>query len=120
MDSETYEALVREAIGALPDHLRGALKDVLIIIEDNQPPDRPGILLGLYEGVPLPAWGRDYSGKLPDKITLYRASIERVAGTPERIPAIVRETTWHEIGHYFGLNHTQIHKMEERWRAGRR
>jgi predicted Zn-dependent protease with MMP-like domain len=117
MDPQIYETIVREALSALPAHLRGALKDVLIVIEDEQPPSRPGILLGLYEGVPLPAWGRDFSGKLPDKITLFRASIERVAGSEERIPAIVRETVWHEIGHYFGLDHRQIRKMEERWRG---
>jgi predicted Zn-dependent protease with MMP-like domain len=119
MDLILYETIVRDALSTLPEKLRTPLQDVAIIVEDEPPPGHPGILLGLYEGVPFTAWGRDFNGKPPDKITLYRASIERVAHSPEEIPHLVRETLWHEIAHYFGYGHDHIRDMEARWRAAR-
>jgi predicted Zn-dependent protease with MMP-like domain len=128
METAAFESVVREAIDALPPHLREQIKDVVIVIEDRPGPRlyengtvRPGtLLLGLYEGIPLSAWGRDFNGKVPDRISIFREPIELIAGTPERISAVIRETVWHEIGHYFGLDHAQIGKMEQRWRRKRR
>ncbi|HVW66703.1 MAG TPA: metallopeptidase family protein [Candidatus Peribacteraceae bacterium] len=119
MERAQYEAIIRDTIEALPDQIREKLNDVAIVIEETAPPQKRGILLGLYEGMPLTEWGRDMVAKLPDKITLFTASIEQVAGSEERIPDIVRETLWHEIAHYFGFGHDRIHVMEERWRAKR-
>lgn len=119
LSQETYEQIVRDALEALPKEFLEPLKNVSIVIDDIAPPQEKGILLGLYEGVPLTSWGRGGNGALPDKITLFKYSIEQVAKTKEEIPAIVRETLWHEIAHFFGFKHDQIHAMEERWRAKR-
>lgn len=121
MDLPEYDAIVREAIAVLPEHIQHELKNVVVVIEDLPPSraDVQGLLMGLYEGVPLTAWGRSFAANLPDKITLYRASIERISRSSEEIPHIIRETLWHEIGHAFGLNHAQIRQMEERWRKKR-
>jgi predicted Zn-dependent protease with MMP-like domain len=119
MDRAQYEAIVRDAVDALPDHLREQLKDVAIVIEDVAPKKGRGVLLGLYEGIPLTTWGREMGSQLPDKITLFRESIELVAETPEEIPHLVRETLWHEIAHFFGFEHNKIHEMEERWKEKR-
>lgn len=119
MERAQYEAIIRDTIDALPDHIREKLNDVAIVIEEKSPPQKRGVLLGLYEGVPLTAWGRDMAVKLPDKITLFTSSIEVVAQSEERIPDIVRETLWHEIAHYFGFEHDHIHEMEKRWREKR-
>jgi len=119
MEREQYEAIIRDTIDALPDQIREKLNDVAIVIERDAPPQKRGILLGLYEGVPLTAWGRDMAVKLPDKITLFTSSIEAVAQSQEQIPHIVRETLWHEIAHYFGFDHDHIHVMEKRWREKR-
>ena len=58
---------------------------------------------------------------LPDKITIFKEPIEQVAGSEEEeeVPRVIRHTVWHEIGHYFGLDHTHIRRMEERWRKRR-
>ena len=119
MDEQIYEAIVRDALEALPEPHREQLEHVAIVIEKSPPPGHRGILLGRYEGIPLTAWGRDVNGKLPDKISLFQESIERIAQTPEDIPHIVRETLWHEIAHYFGFGHEKIHEMEKRWKAKR-
>ncbi len=119
MDPAQFEAVAREAVDALPPHLRSALSDVLITVLER-PEDHPTAsgrsLLGLYEGVPLTAWGRDFSGKLPDRITLFREPIERQAASPEDIPRVIRETVWHEMAHAFGFDHDVIRHMERRWR----
>ena len=119
MNYEQYETIVQDTVDALPEQLRDQLKGVAIVIEDKAPPQKKGILLGLFQGVPLTAWGKGMGPQPPDKITLFQQSIERVAKTPEDIPALVRETLWHEIAHYFGFDHDHIHHMEERWRANR-
>lgn len=120
MEPVQYEVIVQDAIGALPEQIRSQLENVVILISDTPPARRRGLLLGLYEGVPVTHWGRgDINGKLPDTITLYRPSIERVAKSEEEIPHIVRETLWHEIAHHFGFDHDTMHDMEKRWRERR-
>ena len=119
MERPAYEAIIQEAITALPKAIREGMKDVLIMLEEEQPKERGGLLLGLYEGIPLTQWGREMSGKPPDKITLFRQSIEQYAHNPEEIPDLIRETLWHEIAHYFGFGHDRIGQMEKRWRKRR-
>ncbi|MFA7682497.1 MAG: metallopeptidase family protein [Candidatus Peribacteraceae bacterium] len=123
MDPHTFTQIAQEAMEALPDHIRKAMGDVIIVIEDQPGKHRTfgrgGLLLGLYEGVPLTKWGRNFSGKQPDKITLFRQPIETYAKSPEEIPRVIRETVWHEVGHYFGLDHQQIGAMEKRWQERR-
>jgi predicted Zn-dependent protease with MMP-like domain len=122
MDHATFERIAWEAFDALPAHLRTAIHDVSIVIEDRPGPHHPrrgGLLLGLYEGIPLTAPDRNFSGKIPDKITLFREPIEEMAGSEEEIPHIIRETLWHEVAHFFGFGHRHIHAMEKRWRERR-
>jgi predicted Zn-dependent protease with MMP-like domain len=120
VDHPDFEFIARQAVEALPKKIRDALGDVVIVIEDRPSGRRRGLLLGLYEGVPLTEWGRDYSGKLPDRITLYREPIETVAGSPEEVPRVIRETVWHEVAHHFGLGHDRISPMEKRWQQAER
>jgi len=121
MELHDFETIVQEAISALPQRIREELKDIVVVIEDRPPTQAncKGLLLGLYEGVPLTAWGRSFGSSLPDKITLYRETIEHVGAAGRNVPAIIRETLWHEIGHAFGFDHARIQKMEERWRRKR-
>ena len=65
------------------------------------------LLFGLYEGVPQTKRGNYYSS-IPDKITIFKNSIEMVARTEEEIKAQVRSTVMHEIGHHFGLSEEEL------------
>ena len=119
LDPQAFERIVNETVATLPQQFQDALTEVAIVIEPRQPPARVsggGTLLGLYEGIPMTEWGRDYSGKLPDKITLFKENIEAYAKDPGEIPDVIRETLLHEIAHYFGYDHDKIHEMEKRWR----
>ncbi len=122
MDPKEFQAVVDSTVLTLPEQFQKALNDVMIVIEPFPAPRRGRInrgLLGLYEGIPVTAWNRDYSGKPPDKITLYQENIELYARTPEEIPHVIKETLLHEIAHYFGHDHDRIGPMEKRWRQKR-
>ncbi len=119
MEINDFRTAVMDAINELPPRIKNAIGDTAIVIDDN-PIKRTGktggFLLGLYEGVPITEWGRKYSSKLPDKITIFKRAIEAYAASEEETARVIRETVWHEIGHFFGLGHAQIRKMEKRWR----
>jgi predicted Zn-dependent protease with MMP-like domain len=49
---------------------------------------------------------------LPDKITLFKKPLEMQAGTLNELREAIRHTLWHEIAHYYGLDHRKIHELE--------
>ncbi len=95
-----------KALSGLPEEFRSRLENVAVLIEDEPPKDMPDTL-GLYEGVPLTE--RSLDGIiLPDRITLFKRPIERACRTEEEIEAEVRLTILHEVGHFFGLDESQM------------
>lgn len=111
MDEEKFRELVVEAIDSLPKEFAEKLNNVAIVVEDAPTAQklrklglpRWALLFGLYEGIPQTKRG-SYSGVLPDKITIFKKSIEKVARNNEEVKAQVRATVIHEIGHHFGLS----------------
>jgi len=102
-----FEQAVRDAIDALPDDLRSAMSNVAVVVDDEAPADSP--VLGLYQGIPLTRRGSFYAAVPPDKITIYRRPIERVAGTePERLRKQVQHVVIHEIAHHFGISDERL------------
>jgi predicted Zn-dependent protease with MMP-like domain len=70
-------------------------------------------LLGLYEGIPLTRRGAGYNLVLPDKITIFKLPLVKYAtwrGT--KLFEEVKHTLWHEIAHFYGLDHTDIGRRE--------
>lgn len=120
MDRTTFEAIAEEEFAALPEMFRHNIENVHIVVEDI--PTREvnarmgisanGMLLGLYEGVPLTKRGTWYGmyPVVPDKITLYQRNIETVARTEGEIRRRIREVLIHEIAHYFGMNEDEVRK----------
>ena len=108
---ERFDELADEALAGLPAWVRERLDNVEVLIEDDPPPDQPG-LLGLYEGIPLTRRGLGYAGVLPDRITLFRSSIERFGGPgDEALKRLVRDTVVHEVGHYFGISDARLTEL---------
>ena len=104
----TFEDQVRTALDELPPHIAAALKNVAVVVE-NQNPEDPD-LFGLYHGVPLPERG-DMSGMLPDKISIYRIPLEESFSDPEELREEIRITVLHELAHYFGLDEDRIAEL---------
>ena len=106
-----FDRLVSDALDELPDDIRVLMTNVAVTVEDEPPPGQP--LLGLYEGIPWGRRGPYYSGALPDKITIYRLPLERIAsGDPERLRALVRRTVFHEIAHHFGISDARLVEID--------
>lgn len=121
MERETFERLVRQALGTIPDEFRLYLENVDVIVEDWPSSDQLAghlvedgeLLLGLYEGVPLTERD-DYVPILPDRITIFQGSIESICSTNEQIVEEVRETIEHEIAHHFGIDDARLGELETR------
>ena len=80
-------------------------------MEDHPPSGEPD-LLGLYEGIPLTERGNEYTWALPDRITLFRSTIELEArGDPARVRRVVAETVIHEVAHFFGISDERLHDL---------
>ena len=110
-DRARFEELVAEAIDGLPSWVHDRLENVQVIVEDRPPADAPN-LLGLYEGIPLTERGHEYTWALPDRITLYRQTIElEAANDPAMVREMVAETVIHEIAHFFGISDERLHEL---------
>jgi predicted Zn-dependent protease with MMP-like domain len=103
-----FEDEVRAALDELPAHIAGALENLALVVEEENPEDPD--LFGLYHGVPLPERG-DASGLLPDKISIYRIPLEESFEDPDELRREIRITVLHELAHYFGLDEERIAEL---------
>lgn len=99
-----------EAIDSLPAWVLERLENVDVVIEEEPPDDDPD-LLGLYEGIPLTQRGMDYAGVLPDRIVLFRRTIEAEAEDDEDLKRIVADTVVHEVAHFFGISDERLREL---------
>ena len=115
MDTIEFEKLITEAVEALPENIRKKLSNVDIVLEEGDSPNNS--LFGLYHGVSQLNRGSSYGlgPTLPDKITIWKGTIERFAGGDDNIPKLVRRVVWHEIGHHFGFDEPGIRRLEQKW-----
>ena len=106
-----FERVVQAALDSLPPDLSGQLSNVEIVVEDEPPAGQP--LLGLYQGIPLTRRGSNYSGALPDKITIYRGPLERLYGhDPELLIREIRRVVLHEVAHHFGISDERLIEID--------
>jgi predicted Zn-dependent protease with MMP-like domain len=106
-----FEDLVADALDGLPEWVQERLDNIVVMVEENGPRDQPG-LLGLYQGISLNRRGAGYAGAMPDRITLFRSAIERVAhGDPELLRKVVAHTVAHEIAHHFGISDDRLREI---------
>ena len=114
-----FQRLIDAALKDLPGEHVQNIKNVAILYEIEPTleqrataelrPDQT--LLGLYEGVPL-AQRQGMTRVFPDKITLFKGPLSRQVVTVLQLQEAIRHTLWHEIAHYYGLDHSQIRALE--------
>ena len=110
-EADPFGDAIQDALDSLPPDLRDALSNVEIVVEEEPPPGKR--LLGLYRGIPLTRRGSGYSGVLPDKISIYRGPIERLAGHDlGRLRVEIRHVVLHEIAHHFGISDERLIEID--------
>ncbi|WP_062889370.1 metallopeptidase family protein [Mycobacterium avium] len=108
-DPQRFDELVSDALDLIPPELAAAMDNVVVLVDDRHP-EEPD-LLGLYEGVALTERDSDYSGALPDAITIYRAALLDVCESEQQVIEEVAVTVIHEIAHHFGIDDERLHQL---------
>lgn len=117
---EQFEKMINQSLDTLPKKYVTRLKNVAIVTA-NEPSQEQRkklhlhdgqTLYGLYEGIPLTQRGAGYNLILPDIITIFKHPLEWSSHSLSDLQEQVRHTLWHEIAHYFGLNHKHIHRLD--------
>ncbi|HXY18059.1 MAG TPA: metallopeptidase family protein [Candidatus Nitrosopolaris sp.] len=114
-----FEEFIQEGIAAIPPLYRQRLQNVAFLLEDEPTPEQRTklnlypheTLFGLYEGVPLPQRGGT-TKILPDKITLFKKPLQNASRDLNDLKEAIRHTVWHEVAHYYGLDHKRIHELD--------
>jgi predicted Zn-dependent protease with MMP-like domain len=123
-----FEALVREALDAIPKDFRDRMQNVEIVVEDRASRALEAemseggddeALFGLYQGTPLTERSWAHGNALPDRITLFQRTIEDACDSEDEVFEEVCLTLIHEAGHYFGLSEEEIEAIEDEfWYGG--
>jgi predicted Zn-dependent protease with MMP-like domain len=119
MERERFEQLVASALDELPAEVHHWMDNVSVVVQFSPTAEQlrragigPGrLLLGLYEGIPLTARTAHYGLVLPDKITIFQQSIERICRTEREIAEQVRHTVTHELAHHFGISDDHLREI---------
>jgi predicted Zn-dependent protease with MMP-like domain len=119
-----FNDIISQAIDELPEEYIKRINEnnVAIVYEDQPTPEQRQELklrgnqdlLGLYQGVPMTNRGTTHSLMLPDKITLFKRALLHGSKDMEQFKKNVKHTLWHEIAHFYGLDHDRIHGLEDK------
>jgi len=122
VSDEQFDLMISKAMDSLPKTHMAAIKNLAIVYEDepteNQRQELKLLchqtLFGLYQGVPLSRRQGAIHNYPPDKITIFKRPMLQYVHSMTELEEQIRHTLWHEVAHYFGLNHEQIHRLEQK------
>ncbi|MDQ4103251.1 MAG: metallopeptidase family protein [Actinomycetota bacterium] len=109
LSADRFDELVAEALDLIPSELAEAMDNVVVLVEPRNPDDPE--LLGLYEGIALTMRDSQYSGVLPDRITIYREALLDFCGDEQEVVEEVAVTVVHEVAHHFGIPEHRLHEL---------
>jgi len=111
VSKKQFEKWVAEAIGSVPEKFQNRIHNLVFFVENYPTREqlkkahlrgkRNILLLGLYEGYHQ-SKRLDVGPVFPDRITIFKKSIESVSQTEEELEKQVFKTVRHEIAHHFG------------------
>jgi predicted Zn-dependent protease with MMP-like domain len=95
-----FEDHVEAALDSLPPELADGLKNVAVVIEE-QNPEEPDIY-GLF----------DEPEYLPARIAIYRRPlVEDFGDDPAALEHEIKVTVLHELAHYFGIDEARLDEL---------
>ena len=103
-----FDDVVRAALDELPPSIAAGLRNVAVVVEEENPDDPD--LYGLFEGVPLTEGGPG-AGDLPCRIAVYRRPLVEDFPDEDDLREEIRITVLHELGHYFGLDEDRLAEL---------
>lgn len=119
VSDDQFQKLIDEGLSELPgEHVKN-IQNIAILYEEVPTPEQreelklrnDQTLLGLYEGVPL-SQRQGMTRILPDKITLFKTPLCWQANSIPELKEAIKHTLWHEIAHYYGLDHGKISELD--------
>jgi len=110
LDADAFEALVSDELDLLPEEMVTQLDNVIFVVEDRAA-DGSLDTLGLYDGWALTDRDRYGFGEVPDRIILYREALLAIVEDERELRDQIHITLVHEIGHYYGMDDTQLHEL---------
>jgi predicted Zn-dependent protease with MMP-like domain len=121
VSDQEFEQYMAEAIDDVPEPFGSRLQNIAFILEDDPSPQQRArqrlapyqTLFGLYEGVPLPDRGGQLK-VLPDKITIFKNPLLAASRDKRQLRDNIGHTVWHEVAHYFGLDHQKIDELDSK------
>lgn len=119
---EQFDTFISQAMDELPQEYIKNLHNVVVTFADTPTPEQrvklkmrhDHLLLGLFEGVPRIHQTGNESGLLPSKITLFKHDIVALCNTEAELRAQIKRTLWHEIAHYYGLDHDHMDILQKK------
>ncbi|MFA5392635.1 MAG: metallopeptidase family protein [Candidatus Paceibacterota bacterium] len=120
ISDQGFDTLIARAMDELPQKYIKGLDNVAVVMANSPTTeqkqkmqiDKNRLLLGLYEGIPLTKRGAGYTFVLPDKITLFKDNLLAYSHNEASLFQNIKRTLWHEIAHFYGLNHNQINSLQ--------
>ncbi len=102
-DDHDFETIVADALDDLPDILRGALRNLAVVVTDGGIKARA---YGLYEGDTI---ARD---DFPDRVLIFKDSLRRDFGhDPELLQEQITITVRHELAHHLGADELGVRDL---------
>jgi predicted Zn-dependent protease with MMP-like domain len=120
ISDEAFEDMIGQALDELPEeYVKRLLEKVVVTWEYEPSPEqreelklRHGdSLFGLYEGLPLTQRYVGGDKITPDKITIFKHPIVGYCHDMAELKDQIKKTVWHEMAHYFGLDHPRIYEL---------
>lgn len=119
IDRDAFEALMHDAVDALPRSFRERIENLTFAVQDYADPSdfgltgtsRGGTLLGVYRGVPLTHRTSGYNLTMPDTIVIFQGPLQRMARDADHLAELVAHTVRHEVAHHFGISDRRLREL---------
>ena len=117
---EEFLAIVDGVVQQLPQPFRPYLQNVAVDVEERPGkqtlrelgyrPSQWNRLLGLFQGAPLTE--QHFGEHHPNRITLFKQSIEAACRSRAEMEYEIRRTLIHELAHHFGFSEDDLEEFE--------